>query len=185
MMSCSIVSAYTPKVAVRMIDTEKIYNPQIVESLTDSLIEKLLVDEKFIVYTDEDQADYIIEGKIAGMGNGALVNDAVGNSFSIGGSASSIFISPFGGPLLGGFGILQTRKNVFAIAVRVSVIRSDDDKIILKRSFLGRTNLKKQKMSQEILLKTINHTTELIAKRLIKDVNREKPKVFVEPTSEK
>ena len=103
----------------------------------------------------------------------------MGTSFTMVGSASSLFISPFTGPVISAAGFAQTQKNVFAIAVRVNVIRLNDNKVVRRSAFLGRTNLKKKEFNNEILDDTIKNTSELISKKLIKDVSRNKPKIFV------
>ena len=75
----------------------------------------------------------------------------------------------------------QIQKNVFAIAVGIHVIRVNDKKIIYKKAFLGTNNLKKADLSPEVLDKTILNASELIIKRLKKDVNKDEPKIFIEP----
>lgn len=181
LMNCSIAAAYSPKFFVEIQDPIGIYNPEITQKLTENLKEKLSVDEKFII-SDKEEADFIIDGKIAAMGIGRLLNNFTGTSFTLVGSASSLFVSPFAGPVISAAGFVQTQKNVFAIAVRVNVIRISDDKIVTKSAFLGRTNLKKREMSQEILEDTINQTAELISKKFIKDINKDKPKIFSQQT---
>ena len=177
-LNCSMAAAYTPMLAIDITDDNQIYNSEIVRHLKDSLSEKLTAEGKFQVVSEN--ADYLIEGQLIGMGTCQLVSNPMGTAYTISGSASSLFISPFAGPVIGGIGLMQTRKNVFAVAIKINVIRTSDEKIVKRRAFLGRTNLKKGKLSPEVLESTINHTTELIAKYFIKDVEREKPKIFVQ-----
>ena len=49
LMNCSIVSAYTPSVAVEIIDDSEIYNPNITQSLNKYLIHNLSTDDKFVL----------------------------------------------------------------------------------------------------------------------------------------
>ena len=178
-LNCSMAAAYTPMLSIDITDDNHIYNPEIVSHLKDSLIDKLTVEGQFQVVSEN--ADYFIEGQLIGMGTGQLVSNPMGTAYTISGSASSLFISPFAGPVIGGIGLMQTRKNVFAVAIKINVIRTSDEKIVKRRAFLGRTNLKKGNLSPEVLESTINHTTELIAKYFIKDVKRDKPKIFTQP----
>ena len=179
LMNCSIAAAYSPKIYVEIQDPVGMYNPGIVQKLNENLKEDLNVDEKFII-TEKEEADFVIEGRVVAIGIGRLLNNVMGTSFTMVGSASSLFISPFTGPVISAAGFAQTQKNVFAIAVRVNVIRMSDNKIVRRSAFLGRTNLKKKEFNNEILDDTIKNTAELISKKFIKDINRNKPKIFVE-----
>ena len=170
--------AYAPKVYIEITDPVGMYNPGIVQKLNENLKEDLNVDEKFII-TEKEEADFVIEGRVVAIGIGRLLNNVMGTSFTMVGSASSLFISPFTGPVISAAGFAQTQKNVFAIAVRVNVIRLNDNKVVRRSAFLGRTNLKKKEFNNEILDDTIKNTSELISKKLIKDVSRNKPKIFV------
>ena len=177
LMNCSIAAAYSPKIYVEIQDPVGIYNPEITHKLTENLKEKLKAEEKFII-SDKEEADFFIEGKLVAMGIGRLLSNVMGTSFTLVGSASSLFVSPFTGPVISAAGFAQTQKNVFAIAVRVNVIRLSDEKVMRRTAFLGRNNLKKREMPQEILEDTINQTIELISKKFIKDINKNKPKIF-------
>ena len=180
LIDCSIVSAYTPTVAIDIADDIAIYNSDIVQRLNEDLIANLSVDKKFII-TDKEEADFIIEGKILGMGTGQLVNNPLGTAFTLSGSAASLFMSPFTGPVIGGIGLLQTRKHVFAIGVGIHVIRNSDKMIVKKKAFLGRTNLNKVLLSPEVLNSTVDQTAEIISKYFIRDIDRDSPKIFIEP----
>lgn len=180
MLNFSIVAAYTPKVAVDIVDDTAIYNSDIIQRINDNLIANLSAENKFII-TDKEEADYIVEGKLTGMGIGQLVNNPLGTVFTISGSAASLFVSPFAGPVIGGVGLLQTRKNVFAISVDVHISRSLDKEIVKHKGFLGSTNLKKTPMSFDVLNSTIDKTAEIIAKYFINDIERESSRIFVEP----
>ena len=180
-LNSSLALAYTPAIAIDITDDTGLYNPEIIQKLTEDLTTQLTVDNKFII-TDKESADYLIEGKIGGMGIGRLLNNVMGTAFTLGGSASSLYISPFTGPVISAVGFAQTQKNVFAIAVRIEVIRTTDNKVMRRSAFLGRTNLKKTAMSNEVLDKTIDNTAELISKRMFKDINKKKPKIFVQPS---
>ena len=171
---------YIPKITVEFIDDNEIYNPAIIQKLGEKLNKDLIAEDKFII-VDKSEADYIVEGRLIGVGTGKLVDNVMGTSFIFGGSAASLFISPFAGPVIGAVGFAQIRKNVFGVAVGIHVIRVSDSKIIYRSAFLGRTNLKKTDLSSEALDKTINHAAELITKRLSKDVGIEEPKIFIEP----
>ena len=180
-LNSSLALAYTPAIAIDITDDTGLYNPEIIQKLTEDLSTKLTVDNKFII-TDKESADYLIEGKIGGMGIGRLLNNVMGTAFTLGGSASSLYISPFTGPVISAVGFAQTQKNVFAIAVRVEIIRTADNKVMRRSAFLGRTNLKKTAMSNGVLDKTIDNTAELISKRMFKDINKKNPKIFVQPS---
>ena len=180
MLNFSIAAAYTPTLSIDITDDTILYNPNIIQRLNEKLIENLSVDDKFII-TNKEEADYIVEGRITGIGIGQLVNNPLGTAFTISGSASSLFISPFAGPVIGGVGLLQTRKNVFAVAVHIRIINSANKKIVKNKGFLGRTNLKETPLSQEILNNTIDQTAENITKYFVKDLNREMPRIFVKP----
>ena len=180
MMNFSIASAYTPKIFVEISDENALYNPEIILKLTENLNSQLTSENKFIVTSKED-ADYFICGKIAGMGIGQLVNNPIGTAYTLSGSAASIFVSPFAGPIIGGIGMMQIRKNVFAIAVEINIIRCSDDQVVKKLAFLGKTNLKKISMSREVLYNTISDAAEIIAKRFLKDINKKERKIFIEP----
>ena len=184
LMNCSSVAAYTPTISLEITDDHNIYNPEIVQKLVENLTDKLTAEDKFIM-TDSKEADYLIEGRVIGIGTGKLVSNPMGTAYTISGSAASLFISPFTGPVIGGVGLMQTRKNVFAIGVLVDIIRTADGKVVKRRAFLGRTNLKKIKLSQEVIDSTIVQTTELISTYLVKDVSRKKPKYFVQPSVKK
>ena len=184
LMNCSSASAYTPTISLEISDDHSIYNPEIVQKLVENLTDKLAAEDKFII-TDSNEADYRIEGKVIGIGTGKLVSNPMGTAYTISGSAASLFISPFTGPVIGGIGLMQTRKHVFAIGVLIDIIRTADDKVVKRRAFLGRTNLKKSKLSQEVIDSTIVQTTELISTYLVKDVNRKKPKYFIQPSAKK
>ena len=171
---------YTPKIAIEFIDDNDVYNPAIIQKLGEELNRDLIAEDKFII-VDRAEADYIVRSRLIGAGTGKLVTNATGTAFTFGGSAASLFISPFAGPIIGAVGLAQVRKNIFGVAVGVHIIRASDDKIVYKAAFLGRTSLKKENLSSEILDKTIKHAAELITKRLSKDVGIEEPKIFIEP----
>ena len=171
---------YIPKIAIELIDDNEIYNPTIIQKLGENLNKDLIAEDKFVI-VDKSEADYIVEGRLIGVGTGKLVTNATGTAFTFGGSAASLFISPFAGPVIGAIGFAQVRKNIFGVAVGIHIIRVSDDKIVYKAAFLGRTNLKKADLSSEVLDKTIKHAANLITKRLSKDVGIEEPKFFVEP----
>ncbi|MBR2179287.1 MAG: hypothetical protein IJ862_02680 [Selenomonadaceae bacterium] len=171
---------YTPKIAIEFIDDNDIYNPAIIQKLGEELNKDLIAEDKFII-VDKAEADYIVEGRLVGVGTGKLINNAMGTAFTFSGSAASLFVSPFASPVIGAVGFAQIRKNVFGVAVGIHVIRASDNEIVYKAAFLGRTNLKKADLSLEILNNTIKHASELITKRLSKDVGIEEPKIFVEP----
>ena len=171
---------YTPKIAIEFIDDNEIYNPAIIQKLGEELNKNLIAEDKFII-VDRTEADYIVEGRLVGIGTGKLVNNAMGTAFTFSGSAVSLFVSPFASPVIGAVGFVQIRKNIFGIAVGIHVIRASDEEVSYKSAFLGRTNLKKANLSSEILDKTIKHAAELITERLSKDVGIEEPKIFVEP----
>ncbi len=184
LMNCSAAAAYTPTISLEITDDHNIYNPEIVQKLVENLTDMLAAEDKFIM-TDSKEADYLIEGRVIGIGTGKLVSNPMGTAYTISGSAASLFISPFTGPVIGGVGLMQTRKNVFAIGVLVDIIRTADGKVVKRRAFLGRTNLKKIKLSQKVIDSTIVQTTELISTYLVKDVSRKKPKYFVQPSVKK
>ena len=175
---------YTPKIAIEFIDDNEIYNPSIIQKLNEELNKNLIAEDKFMI-VDRNEADYIVRGRLIGVGTGKLVTNATGTAFTFAGSAASLFISPFAGPVIGAVGFAQVRKNIFGVAVGIHIIRASDAKIVYKAAFLGRTNLKKADLSSEVLDKTIKHAAELITKRLSKDVGIEEPKIFVEPVRPK
>ena len=175
---------YTPKIAIEFIDDNEIYNPSIIQKLNEELNKNLIAEDKFMI-VDRNEADYIVRGRLIGVGTGKLVTNATGTAFTFAGSAVSLFISPFAGPVIGAVGFAQVRKNVFGVAVGLHIIRASDEKIVHRAAFLGRTNLKKADLSSEVLDKTIKHAAELITKRLSKDVGIEEPKIFVEPVRPK
>ena len=119
------------------------------------------------------------------MGIGQLVNNPMGTAYTLSGSAASLFVSPFAGPILGGIGMMQIRKNVFAVAVQTDIIRCSDNEVVKKLGFLGKTNLKNIEMSTEVVDNTIDDAVELITKRFFKDINKEEQKIFVEPVRSK
>ena len=184
LINCSIAAAYTPKIFIEVSDDTLLYNPEITQKLSEKLNEKLTIENKFII-TSREEAEYLIEGKIVGMGIGQLVNNPMGTAYTLSGSAASLFVSPFAGPILGGIGMMQIRKNVFAVAVQTDIIRCSDNEVVKKLGFLGKTNLKNIEMSPEVVDNTIDDAVELITKRFFKDINREEQKIFVEPVSSK
>lgn len=175
---------YTPKIAIELIDDNEIYNPAIIQKLSEELHKDLIAEEKFII-VDRAEADYIVEGRLIGVGTGKLISNVMGTAFTFAGSAASLFVSPFASPVIGAVGLAQIQKNVFGIAVGIHIIRASDEKIVYKSAFLGRTNLKKADLSLEVLDKTIKQAAELITKRLSKDVGKDEPKFFVEPVRPK
>ena len=180
MINCSMVSAYSPKIFIEVTDDEMIYNSAITQKISEGLIEKLSAENKFIV-TEKNSAEYILEGKIIGIGEGRLVNNPMGTAYTISSSVSSLFLSPFAGPILGGVGMIQIRKKMFAISFQVNITRCSENKMIRSMSVLGRYNLRKKNMSQEVVEETILNTIDLMSERLINDLQRDEPKIFVEP----
>lgn len=170
--NCTLALAYeSPKIAIEMIDENKIYNVDVIKEIADTLDNKLSVEDKFKIVS-KDEADFLIEGKVVGIGSNNVFNDEIGAGIGIGGT--------IGSSVHGGIGIFTRRNDIFNIAIRVNVIRISDNKNVYKGSFIGRSSRKKGKTTENLISETTDKVTDSIAKKLIKDVNKDTPKIFAE-----
>ena len=150
---CSVANA-SPTVQITCSDVTRLYNPDVIQQISEKINEKLSKD--FTIVTDSPNAEYSIEVSITSCGLGKLVNNGIGTAMSLGGSAASSWISPFGGS-----------KAVFIISANVNVNHLGDKKIFYKHNFIGRSDIGKSKeLTDEVLATTIEKFSDNIAKKL-------------------
>ena len=165
-----------PKVELSLRDDVGVYSAELIASLEDQLKGKLNGALEF-----SDAPDYRIEVFVLNMGIGKLVNNGLATTISLGGSFASLFVEPLSGSSLGALGWVHATKPVFAISVNVKVIRLSDGEIVYNHDRLGRSNIAKkdERPPLKVIEDAIEDTVETIAKPLIKDSARSKPRVFV------
>ena len=164
-----------PAVELSLRDDVKLYSPELIASLNDQLRGRLDGTFEFT-----DAPDYTIEVLILNMGIGKLVNNGLATTISLGGSFASLFVEPLSGSSLGALGWVHATKPVFAISVNVKVIRNSDGEVLYNKNRLGRSNIAKkdERPQLKVIEDAIDDTVETIAKPLIKDSARSKPRVF-------
>ena len=161
---CSVANA-SPTVQITCSDVTRLYNPDVIQQISEKINEKLSKD--FTIVTDSPNAEYSIEVSITSCGLGKLVNNGIGTAMSLGGSAASSWISPFGGSLIGALGFIHSTKAVFIISANVNVNHLGDKKVFYKHNFIGRSDIgKSRELTDEVLTATIEKFSDNIAKKL-------------------
>ena len=165
-----------PKVELSLRDDVGVYSAELIASLEDQLKGKLNGALEFA-----DAPDYKIEVFVLNMGIGKLVNNGLATTISLGGSFASLFVEPLSGSSLGALGWVHATKPVFAISVNVKVIRLSDGEIVYNHDRLGWSNIAKkdERPPLKVIEDALEDTVETIAKPLIKDSARSKPRVFI------
>ena len=63
LINCSVAAAYTPKIFIEVSDETALYNPEIIQKLSEKLSEQLTIENKFII-TNREEADYLIKDQL-------------------------------------------------------------------------------------------------------------------------
>lgn len=177
----SIASA-APTLELIVDDKAELYNPKFISRLNEELSEELSG-----AFELREGADYRLEVRVLSMGVGKLANNGLATTISLGGSMTSLFVSPLSGSLLGALGWMHATKPVFAISTHVLVTRLSDGEIVYDENRLGRSDIKEkdQRPPQQVIEDAIEDAVEEIAKPLIKDSARNKKRIFISPESKK
>ncbi len=164
-----------PTIELSLRDDVKLYSPELIALLNDQLRGRLDGSFEFT-----DAPEYKIEVFVLNMGIGKLVNNGLATTISLGGSFASLFVEPLSGSSLGALGWVHATKPVFAISVNVKVIRLSDGKVLYNKNRLGRSNIAKkdERPPLKVIEDAIDDTVDTIARPLIKDSARSKPRVF-------
>ena len=164
-----------PKIELSLREDVGLYNEEIVNSLDERLRDKL--SRHFDLSAEPE---YKVEVFILSMGMGKLVNNGLATTISLGGSFASLFVSPLSGSSLGALGWVHATKPVFAVSVHVKVTRVSDGEVLHNVNRLGRSNIAKkdERPPRQVIEDAIEDAADTIARPLIKDSARSKPRIF-------